>query len=735
MPQDPLAQFRVNQPNDPLAQFRVSNPSTDDPLAQFRVNATPSTLPEEELPQNTTPPTPGTTEKSWWDWANTSILPDLPEKKFASGEGTHPHIKTARLAEELGRGLYSDIIQPSFSGVGAATAAIAGPIGRGLLKGASTVAPGLTKWAGGILNKSLGGPEAPAFVKKAVESITPKAADEIVSTPKPTLLGDNELAPIDGDDVPDVITKLQAALDEVTPLSKKQREILTAERDLKFKEARNVDITSEDTGNIFMSKLKGQHTKLEMEPLKLDQEDVDQLFGHIGDILKSGQIDVTDSAQTIGALRKLLNGEVLNPSEVKMFRSVFGNELKIPNKLSTREKVLKTVNIAKAIGSMGDIGPLMRQGFQRFGQKEWRSSVLPSVMAYFSEQSKDDWLNAIKAMRNSDYAHKSGLAIYDDIVSAKEEFAVDSLVKNLPLVKHGNRATVVGLSKMRMELFNTLYDDYDRLAKAAMKNAGSDPELMEAAKLYDPSNPYMGRKIANMVNVSTGRGKVGFLEPIVEELNATLWSPRLMSARIQSIHNVLNPASYIKKDPVERKDALRQLISMVGAATTTASMLKMAGFEIGTDPRSSDFLKGKIGKTRFDLMGGYPSYFVPVARMLTGETVSTDDKEVTPLNSKFGGPTYWSVGENFITNKEAPLAALITALMKGREATGQDINLESNNPMENTIIKQFMPFMAQDFYELYQEDPSLLPLMGGVFIGGNVAVHNNEKDSRFTGRR
>ncbi len=56
---------------------------------------------------------------------------------------------------------------------------------------------------------------------------------------------------------------------------------------------------------------------------------------------------------------------------------------------------------------------------------------------------------------------------------------------------------------------------------------------------------------ANYINVFTGRGKLGKLEPIAETLNSVFWSPRLLSSRLTA----LNPKFYYYTQALARGGA------------------------------------------------------------------------------------------------------------------------------------------------------------------------------------
>ena len=201
------------------------------------------------------------------------------------------------------------------------------------------------------------------------------------------------------------------------------------------------------------------------------------------------------------------------------------------------------------------------------------------------------------------------------------------------------------------------------------------------------------------------------------------FSPHLISARGRSINRVFNPISYVKQDPVMRREHLRQMRSIVGVAMTSASVFKLAGGEVQLDPRSSDFMKGKIGRVRFDPMGGYQQYFVPFFKVFTNTGVGAESGEEYTLGEGLSDDAV-QVLIRGLTNKTSPLINLGQTLIRREDPVGEPVNLTSLNPLENTIMKTFVPMIVEDLAELMKEDPSLIPvLMPLSALGAGVQVH------------
>jgi len=695
--------------------------------------------------------------------AATTPLTDVPTVKARE---ISDYITTPKLDENKLLAMYkgswggaiegaSDLIPTSPLGIVAAVAG--GPIAKGALRVGGSLAskiPGGARAVEALANMMTKERTLP-FMKSAGT----KLADEILAVQEGKVLGDiPEIKPqaAPAAEIPQqpapVITKLQQALKESKPLNEQQAKLLTAERAEKFGKAEQVDIVDKDSAKKFMSNLAGEHTKVSREPLKLDEPDVQSLFKMVGDALKADTIDVPRSAQAITGLRKLLDGGVPVPSEIETLEKVFGSGLAefFPSTITNRQAIVKAINIPKALVSAIDIGFPFRHGINRVGQKEWFGMLRPAIESWASEAAETKWMDAIKAHPRYDLMKQSGLPLGGKVGGDREEAILASVFNNqtatnkfgkgvlwlenkiakLPGVAHSNRGHNIASAKIRSDLFESQYQDYKRLYDTTKKLAGTDKTLLENVESLNPDNLFRAKQIADLVATSTGRGSLGRLEPIAQELNSALFAPRLMSARIKTLKRVLNPASYVQTDPIQRKDTLKQMISLAGTVLSTGAMFKAAGGDVEIDPWNSDFGKGKIGNTRFDMGGGYLQYIVPFAkimRSMAGKPVESTRGGEYMLGEKYGADDRLDVLERFLTNRSSPLGSLFISMMRGREPSGKDIDMTTLNPMENTVMKSIIPIIMQDVYQLVQEDPSLLPLIAPSMLGGSVEVHNNDQ--------
>lgn len=352
-------------------------------------------------------------------------------------------------------------------------------------------------------------------------------------------------------------------------------------------------------------------------------------------------------------------------------------------------------NLPRSLKASMDLSAPFRQGLGLVHKKEFWTSFDDMFKAFGSENAYKAVQDSIAMSPNHKLAMDSKLAL-TDLLNTREEQFVSKWAEKIPGVRASNRAYTAFLNKLRSDTFDSLIE--------TARKAGKDPS----------TDLIFSHGLADFVNNATGRGSLGALEKNAQLLNNTLFSPKLIASRVQ----MLNPANYIKQDPMIRREYLKSLLAIATAGSTVTALGVASGLgNTEENPTSSDFGKLKIGNTRLDPFGGFQQYITLASRLITGETKTTSTKTsqggqirelgssiVTPTRGQIAGiDTSASPNRGFVGNKLHP--ALGFALDWLKESKGRPYAV----PEE--ISKLFVPMIMQDIWDLANEDPKLLPLI------------------------
>lgn len=408
------------------------------------------------------------------------------------------------------------------------------------------------------------------------------------------------------------------------------------------------------------------------------------------------------------------DGTVLQPSEIRLLRSVLGDEIGdqivelhggIGGPIDTniaKRALNEASSFTKSMMSSMDVSAPLRQGLPLIYRKEYWPAF-KNMFSYLLHQDAYDGLMAsISERKNFNLGENAGLHLtsISDNLNVREEAFMSQLADKVPGVKASERAYTGFLNKLRADTFDSLISDAEKMGHV----------------LSDPSgNPTpVAKEIANFVNTSTGRGSLGRFEKNAVELNALLFSPRLISSRL----TMLNPQYYLKASPMVRKEALKALFSVAALGSTVGTLSSLAGATVETNPTSADFGKTKIGNTRLDPFAGFLQYIVPAAKLLRNQSTSTTSGKTTELGSSFVAPTKFSILDNLRRTKMAPVASFIEDYLRGKDASGKPF--EANN----AIVTRIIPMLLQDIYALYKDDPNSLPLAIPAGLGMGIQTYD-----------
>ncbi len=402
-------------------------------------------------------------------------------------------------------------------------------------------------------------------------------------------------------------------------------------------------------------------------------------------ILNSRNMEVaTDATLSQRVLRRMLS--TMTEAEREALGTPEG-AAKFAKKLVKAEKnavrVEKSVqvmgnimNFTRSIWSSLDLSAPFRQGRALAHTGEFWKGI-PAMFKYWgSKPFYEATMKSISDRPTFERMQKAGLAFTDlgaDLSKREEQF-MSSWAGKLPGVKQSERAYNGYLNKLRADVF-------DRLSKE-MEDAGVNLKT-DTKTLKD-----LGR----FVNTATGRGDLGRLNQAAPLLASTLFSPRLMAARV----NMLNPMYYAKLSKPVRRQAIKGLLAFGVTSVIATKLLQTAGAKVEWDPRSSNFMKLRVGDTRYDTGGGFYQYLTLAARLATNQTKNAKG-DVVNLGERFGSKDSLDVLKDFMRSKLSPNASLIVDARLGKNVVGEKFD------PENEAVKRFIPLFFQDAADVIKE--------------------------------
>ena len=405
-------------------------------------------------------------------------------------------------------------------------------------------------------------------------------------------------------------------------------------------------------------------------------------------------------------------GQIPTRSELILLEEVFGKEF-VESVMSLRtgsvkawELFLELWNTPRAMIASGDISASLRQGapflFEGKG-KVWRDAFEVQLKSFQDERAAlgsaekiaNHALYASSQRAGLDLTMASTLKRAAPIAKREEPFVGSRLIANVPvygrLVRASERAYVTMLNELRFGKF-----------------------VEEAEKLGASATTEQLKTLANTINVLTGRASLGQFNEASTILSGIFFAPRFAVSRF------LAPAQVAVGSAASRKLAARALGSYITTVTSMLALADISGVgEVEWDPRSSDFLKLKIGNTRFDPWAGLQQPVVLVARLLSGQTKTLDRGQVKKADT---GWTIW----NFFENKLQPPSRLL--VNRGEGFGGTKPFDESPIPIiPNVVYDNFVFLFMQDTLEAMRDDAVVgavaLPLS---ILGVGVQTHQGK---------
>lgn len=379
----------------------------------------------------------------------------------------------------------------------------------------------------------------------------------------------------------------------------------------------------------------------------------------------------------------------------------------------------ETMSFFRAVKTGFDLSASLRQGASYFGTKEWNGAFQRMFDYAKSKSNLDSLESEMYTHKYSDQAIEVkkdlGLTMLGESFTQREEAFASRIISKVPFLKGSERAFEGFLNDIRFHRFVNILDQLDKSGNSISSNKPAMKEL------------------ARVIAASTGRGELGSLELAAKPLATALFAPRWIASRLQILTNP------ILKRGIAQKEAAVNLARLVGVSASVLGLAKMAGAQVETDSRSSDFGKVKVGDSRFDITGGLAPYVVLMSRLAMQSVKSSTSHKVTGINTQeFNSKTGLDLLLGFIEGKTSPVGSIIRDVLKGESFDGQKIDLKHPSPallsyLSNSLI---VPMLATDTIDAYKQasgDNKIgmgAAAFGASLLGVGVSTYGNQPQTK-----
>ena len=440
-------------------------------------------------------------------------------------------------------------------------------------------------------------------------------------------------------------------------------------------------------------------------PFKFDKAKMDELLEPIYKAAETN-FEAKDAAQALRNL--LLDGVLPEPRHFVQFARAYGAEfsksIKTLASISSKDggKLLDLLNAPRAILASGDLSATFRQGLilmlthpTKAPRAFWRQ------LKYFSsEKLANEMDDALRSHPLYDAATKEWGVEFTTFQKGarmlqKEEIFYSNLAEQLPFIRRSERAFTGFLNEMRMGAVEGAYH--------AMTAQGATKEQLKL----------MGK----FINLASGRGKLpANLDQYAPVFNTLLFSAKYQMSTLQLPRQI--GRMLLSKNPYMRREAATALVAFIGGGSAILGLLKATGNKVELDPRSGDFGKVIIGKTRLDIWRGYIQYARFMAQMATGERKSAygNMSKVARADIAF----------RFLQSKSSPAFGLMVDLLKGENYMGEPLFNETTGFIK-TARNRLLPLAVQDVMDaMEQYGVNGLWTAAPAFLGVGVLTYVND---------
>ena len=384
-----------------------------------------------------------------------------------------------------------------------------------------------------------------------------------------------------------------------------------------------------------------------------------------------------------------------NPSFIKEFKA---------HPIGTLGSILKGI---QAAFDDSFFGRQARRVLSR-NPKKWSSELVQSLKNGAQQLKGKDVMLAIESDIVSRPAAMLGYfdAMKVDVGVKFEEAFPSHLPERVPILGDLYKASEVMFNGSALRLRAWLAEQMIGTAEQAGLN------------MLDPRD---AKGVGYLVNEMTGRGHLGALEPVAGNVNVLVFSLRYLKANIDALTlhqtNMRSIESLATRKFV-RKQAAQNLVKVVAQTAVVlgiANLLMPGSAEL--DPRSANFGKIRIGKTRIDITGGMGAIITLASHVVfswhNGKfsvwyKSTTTGKWTDLYAGKYGQMTPLDAIINFGEGKLSPIAGVLRDVWKGKVFGGAPAT------PKNLLYGATTPLPVQTGIELLKNKESAPFLLGMI---------------------
>lgn len=396
-------------------------------------------------------------------------------------------------------------------------------------------------------------------------------------------------------------------------------------------------------------------------------------------------------------LDEYVRGLQLKPRGIKNYWKdvVDGDLITVATKLATKPTgdVIRTVGgVTKGTAATFDFSALLRQGYKLLTNNPtvWARSSLTPFTSFFKEISGKNALHEVRAeiVSRPNAINGKYRAMKADLGLLNEEAFPDNILNRLPEVvnKLPGGKLVQWPLKLPAEGLSRVYRGFEAAYTGTILRMRADYADMLIREAERAGVNMMDRKSAEpigmIVNEMTGRGHLEFSKSASEFTNVTLFSPRFWKAQIDFLTMHAWDYRKMEQNPGLTFARKRAALNLARTVAVTASVMYTASKIWGEDaiewdPRSSDFGKLKINKTRFDISGGLSTHVVLASRItmdILGKEgyKSTKTGKLTDLSEGGYFLNLNTVIADYFTNRASPTGSMFLARNRGEFRDGEE---------------------------------------------------------------